>query len=91
MKLYYSFCNIMKYFYYQSDNNTLEKRNICYNYFVKSKKSFGYLLNHLTEGFDFIIDILNLYINSTYLTVKQKNDIKNFKLKIINRKKIVLN
>jgi len=90
-KIYSSFCNIMKYFYFQSDNNILEKRNICYNYFKKSIRSFGYLINHLNKGFDFIIDILNLYINSTFLSVKQKNEIKNFKKKIIKRKKIVVN
>ena len=90
-KIYRSFCNIMKYFYFQSDNNTLEKRKICYNYFKKSIRSFGSLINHLNKGFDFIIDILNLYINSTFLSAKEKNGIKNFKKKIIKRKKIVDN
>ena len=60
-RIYESFCNIMKYFYMQSDNNILEKRNICFKYFRKSIRSFGNLINYLTEGFDYIIDILNLY------------------------------
>ena len=88
-EIYLSFCNIMKFFYLQSDNNILEKRYICYNYFKKSIDGFGYLLKYLTDGFDFIIDILELYLNSTYFDKEQKNDIYNFKIKVIERKKIV--
>ena len=76
----------MKFYYLQSDNNILEKRYICYNYFKRSVDGFGYLLEYLTDGFDLIIDILNLYLNSTYFDAAQKNDINNFKIKIIERK-----
>jgi len=88
-EIFHSIFNIMKYFYIQSDDNILEKRNICYKYFKKSIDSFGNLINHLTKGFNFIIDTLNLYLNSSYFDEEQKSIINNFKLKIIERQKVV--
>ena len=78
--------NNMNYFYNQSDNSTSEKTNLAYKYF---EKNIGYLKNnlpYLTEGFDFIIHVLDLYINSSYFSVNQINRLKDFKCKIISRK-----
>ena len=88
--IYQSFCNIMKYFYFQSDNNILEKRNICFKYFKKSIDAYGKFINNLTEGFDYILKIFDLYLNSPYFDNIQKNYINIFKIKIIKRKKIVI-
>ena len=88
-EIFHSIFNIMKYFYIQSDDNILEKRNICFKYFKKSIDGFGNLIKHLTKGFNFIIDTLNLYLNSTYFDEEQKNIIKNFKSKIIERQKVI--
>ena len=87
--LFQSMCNILKYFYYESDNNTLEKYNIAYKYLEKSYKNFGSKIPYITEGFDNIIDTLNIYLNSTYYIESQKYYIKDFQNKIIERKKIV--
>jgi len=87
--LFQSMCNILKYFYYESDNNTLEKYNIAYKYLEKSYKNFGSKIPYITEGFDNIIDTLNIYLNSTYFIESQKYNIKDFKNQIIERKKIV--
>ena len=87
--LFQSMCNILKYFYYESDNNTLEKYNIAYKYLEKSYKNFGSKIPYITEGFDNIIDTLNIYLNSTYFIESQKYNIKDFQNKIIERKKIV--
>ena len=40
-EMFRSIFNIMKYFYLQSDNNTLEKSKMAYEYFEKSMNAFG--------------------------------------------------
>ena len=80
--LFFSVCNIMKYFYFQSDNNTFEKYNVAYKYFQKSFRRFGNRIYYLTKGFDFILDIFNLYLNSSFFDESQKNYIRNYKNKI---------
>ena len=84
--LIYSICNVMKYFYFQSDNNTLEKVNVAYKYFQKSFKEFGNRIKYLTEGFDFILDSFDIYLNSSFFDNIQKRYINIFKSKIIDRK-----
>ena len=84
--LIFSICNVMRYFYGQSENNTLEKVNVAYKYFQKSFKEFGNRIKYLTEGFDFILDSFDIYLNSSFFDNNQKNYIKSFKSKIIDRK-----
>ena len=84
--LFQSMCNNFKYFYYQSDNNTLEKNNIAYKYFEKSNKNFGPKIPYITEGFDNIINIINIYLNSSYFNDFQKINFRDFQNKIIKRK-----
>ena len=84
--LFQSMCNNMKYFYFESDNNTFEKNNIAYKYFEKINKNLGNKISYITEGFDYIIDTLNIYLNSTYFDDDQKYKIKYFQNKIVERK-----
>ena len=84
--LFQSMSNIMRYFYFQSDNNTLEKTNICFKYFQKSANNFGNRIEDITDGFDNITNVLDIYLNSTYFDDSQKKEINDFKSKIINRK-----
>ena len=84
--LIYSICNVMKYVYYQSDNNTLEKVNVAYKYFTSSFREFGGRIQYLTSGFDYILDVFNLYLNCSFFNQDQKNNINGFKKKIVNRK-----
>ena len=76
----------MRYFYGQSENNTLEKVNVAYKYFQKSFKEFGNRIKYLTEGFDFILDSFDIYLNSSFFDNNQKTYIYIFKSKIIDRK-----
>ena len=84
--LFQSMCNNFKYFYYQSDNNTLEKNNIAYKYFEKSYKNFGPKIPYITEGFDNIINTMNIYLNSSYFNDFQKINFRDFQNKIIKIK-----
>ena len=81
-----SLFNIMKYFYFQSDNNQLEKNNMAYSYFEKSIGFIKENINIVTEGFDYFGEILDIYYNSTYFKEGQKTNIKDIKEIIINRK-----
>jgi glycosyltransferase involved in cell wall biosynthesis len=84
---YRSIFNILKYFYIQSDNNTFEKTMMPYAYFTKKiKKLYEKYLNDVTDGFDFILDVINLFSNSTYFNETQKNIINNYKKKVIDRR-----
>ena len=85
--IFLSIFNNMKYFYFQSDNNTLEKNNFAYKYFFSKTKIFEKYLSNVTNGFDYFLDILNIYINSTYFTGFQKKYINKFKLRVIDIKK----
>ena len=87
--IYQSIFNNMKYFYIQSDNNTIEKTNLAYKYFFQKIKVFGKYLPYVTTGFDYFLDILNLYMNSSFFSEHQKKFISEFRLKIIDRKKNV--
>ena len=78
--------NIIKYFYIQSDNNTLEKSQMAYSYFKKSMSLNKRLLMYVTDGFDYIFDVLELYLTSPYLNDRQKADINSYKTKFIEQK-----
>ena len=84
---YRSIFSIMKYYYLRTDNNTYEKVMGGYNFYKLrfNKKSYK-KIKFLTEGFDYIIDVLNLYINSPYYNNKQKKSLKNLKNKILQQK-----
>lgn len=80
-----SIFTIMRYFYLRSDNNEIDKINTAYKYFKKIVLEYGKNLSEMTKGFNFALDVLNLYLNSTYFNSTQKAYINDFKLKIIKR------
>ena len=82
---FYSIFTIMRYFYIRSDNNEIDKINTAYKYFQKSVNGYGKHLSDMTAGFDFALDVLNLYLNSTYFDSSQKYSLNDFKSKIIRR------
>ena len=84
--------NIMKYFLVQTDDNSLEKNNIAYKYFLdKVKKDYGFLVEEVTEGFEFFNEVLDLYLNCSFFNEDQKSKIKEFKETINNRKNSINN
>ncbi len=76
----------MKYFYVQSDNNTLEKNKLVYKYFDKQLAMFGKFLQYVTSDFDYFLEILDLFMNSTFFNSTQKSNIYNYKLLFNERK-----
>ena len=84
--LIYSICNVMKYLYVQSDNNTFEKTKVAYKYFQMGFREFGTRIQYLTSGFDYILNVFDLYLNSSFFNEEQKKSINSYKEKIIERK-----
>ena len=84
--IFHSLFATMKYYYIKSDNNKLEKNNVAYKFFYKKiYKPYINNINSLTEGFDYIIDVLDLYLQCLYFNEEQKTNITIFKNKINER------
>ena len=78
---------IMKYYYEQSSNNYYEKVNGGYKFFTyRIIRKYEDKIKYLTNGFDFIIDVINIYLNSKYYDERQKILLKKFKSKIKSQK-----
>ena len=87
--IFRSIFNNMKYFYIQSDNNTLEKKFLAYNYFESAMKSYKNFFSKITTGFEHFISVLDLYLNSSYFDNFQKKNLNHFKIKFIEMKKSI--
>lgn len=86
-KIFHSLFATLKYYYIQSENNEIEKNFVGYKFFTEKINNF-YVdkINNLTEGFDYIIDVLNLYIRSPFLNITQKDDLIAYKEHLIKKK-----
>ena len=78
---------IMKYYYEQSSNSIYEKVNGGYKFFTyRIKRKYEDKIIYLTQGFDFIIDVINIYLKSKYFNRRQKLLLIEFKSKIKEQK-----
>ena len=88
--IFHSLFATLKYYYFQSEDNEIEKNFVGYKFFdEKIYKSYKNRTDNLTEGFNYIIDVLNIYLNCSFFNENQKNNLNDFKDIIINRKKII--
>ena len=74
---------IMEYYYEQTENNNLEKRAGYYFFLDKVNKVYFKSINYLTEGYDYVIKILDLYLNCTFLKEDHKEKLQKFKDEVI--------
>ena len=90
--IFRSLFSTLKYYYFQTKENKLEKNYVCYKFFdEKIYQTHRNMTIYLTDGFDYIIDILDKYINCCFFNEKQKNKFIDFKKLIIKRKGIIKN
>ena len=83
-----SLFTIMELYYVQSDNNTYEKTMGGYNFFkLRIKKIYYKRIQYLTSGFNYINNILDIYLNSPFFNNIQKYNLKEFK-NMINEQKL---
>ena len=84
---FHSIFSIMLYYFEKSDNSIFEKTKGGYRFFefriVRKYKDYIYLL---TEEFDYIINIIDIYLNSSYFDYAQRLKLTDFKNRIIIQK-----
>lgn len=85
--IFRSIFNNMRYFYLQSDNNTIEKNYMAFEYFNKSMRLFGKFIPNVTIGLDYILNVFDLYMSSSYFNDIHRKRLKYFKSKFVERKK----
>ena len=90
---FHTLFTIMDFYYHQSDDNTFEKINGGYNFFdLRIKFMYETKIKYLTKGFNYIFQVLDLYLNSKFFNNIQKKNLINFKIKINEQKlKIIKN
>ena len=82
-----SIFTVMKYYYEQTNNNRYEKVMGGFNFYkIRFNKKSYERIKYLTKGFDYIIDVLDLYINSSYYNNEEKASLKNLRYKIFSQK-----
>ena len=83
-KIFHSLFSTLKYYYFQTEKNEIEKNLVCYKYFDKKIYiPYKNITNRLQKGFNYIINILDIYINSSFFNESQKENLKNFRNNII--------
>lgn len=88
--IFRSLFSTLKYYYFQTKENKLEKNYVCYKFFdEKIYKTHRNMTIYLTDGFDYIIDVLEKYINCCFFNKEQINKFIDFKKLIIKRKGII--
>ena len=90
--IFRSLFSTLKYYYFQTKENKIEKNYVCYKFFDKKiYKTHRNMAIYLTDGFDYIIDVLDKYINCCFFNEEQINKFIDFKKLIIKRKGIIKN
>ena len=87
--IFHSLFSTLKYYFIQTKDNEIEKNFVGYKFFdEKVFKFYTNRTNELTKGFDYIINVLNMYINCSFFNITQKLNLNYFReLIIISRKR----
>ena len=86
--IFHSLFSTLKYYFIQTENNEIEKNFVGYKFFdEKVFKFYTNRTNELTKGFDYIINVLNTYINCSFFNITQKLNLNYFRELIIISKK----
>ena len=85
--IFHSLFSTLKYYYIQTEDNEIEKNYVGYKFFIEKVYYFySNKIGYLTRGFDYVIDVLNMYINCSFFNLTQKIILNNFRNLIIKRK-----
>ena len=86
--IFHSLFSTLKYYFIQTKDNEIEKNFVGYKFFdEKVFKFYTNRTNELTKGFDYIINVLNRYINCSFFNITQKLNLNYFRELIINSNK----
>ena len=82
---------IMKFYYKQSDENRKEKFMVGYQFFYSKVYIYKNYIQYMDEGFELVLEVLNLYIKSPYILKYEKYFLQLFKDKVMNQLKKSIN
>ena len=81
-----SMFKIMKYYFEQTENNAFEKTRTGYNFFMLRVVPRNKIrIKYLNYGFNFINEVLDMYLNCSFFNEEQKDNLREFKDKINER------
>ena len=81
-----SMFKIMKYYFEQTGNNAFEKTRAGYNFFMLRVVPRNKIrIKYLNYGFNFINEVLDMYLNCSFFNEEQKDNLRGFKDKINER------
>ena len=81
-----SMFKIMKYYFEETENNAFEKTRAGYNFFMLRVVPRNKVrIKYLNYGFNYIIEVLDMYLNCRFFNEEQKDNLRGFKDKINER------
>ena len=90
-KIFQALFTIMKFYYKQSDENRKEKFMVGYQFFYGKVYIYKNYIQYMDEGFELVLEVLNLYIKSPYILKYEKYFLQLFKDKVMNQLKKSIN
>ena len=89
-KIFKALFTIMKYYYVQSDDNRKEKFMVGYQFFFNKVYVYKNYIQYMTDGFELTLDVLNLYMKSSYMLNSEKYFLIVFKDKVMQQLRRVI-
>ena len=85
--IFKSLFTILNYYFTQSENNRMEKVLVPYQFFYRKVYIYKGYVKYLSEGFDYIIQVLDKLIKCELFTDTEKFFLERFYKKVIEQKK----
>ena len=89
-KIFKALFTIMKYYYVQSDENRKEKLMVGYQFFFNKVYVYKNYIKYMTDGFELVLDTLNMYMKSSYILASEKYFLQLFKDKVMKQLRKVI-
>ena len=89
-KIFKALFTIMKYYFIQSDDNRKEKFMVGYQFFFSKVYVYKNYIKYMNEGFELVLDTLNLYLKSNYILNSEKYFLQVFKDNVMNQLRKVI-
>ena len=89
-KIFRAIFTLLKLYYIQSDDNRKEKFLIGYRFFFNKVYIYKNYIKYMHKEFDLVLEVLNLYINSPHILNSEKYFLQDFKAKVMERLRKVI-
>ena len=89
-KIFRAIFTIMKFYYVQSEDNRKEKFLIGYRFFFSKVYIYKNYIKYMHKEFGLVLEVLNLYINSPHILNSEKYFLQEFKAKVMEKLRKVI-